>query len=340
MSAIKPHEADRFVAAPPAAVRAILCYGPDAGLVSERARAAAQAFLKGSADPFALTKLSADDIAGDTARIADEICSVALFGGKRCVWLRPEARDISKALSGVADAIDGDTLLVVEAGNLKPSSPLRKLFEQRKDWAAIACYSDGERDLGGLIDATVAEAGLSIDKDARTFLLGHLGGDRLASRMEVEKLCLYARGRGSISLADTAQVIGDVSSLEMDDMLDAMGVGDLATLDRLVQRMLAAGTAHAQIVAAAIRHFCLLHELRSEIDAGKSARAAVEGARPPIFFKRRDIVVRQCDGWSLHRLDQALERLHEGERLSRTGDLVARAGVVQALLDVAIRAPR
>lgn len=339
MTVVKPAGADSFVRKPPADIRAILCYGPDAGLIGERAKAAATAFTHGCDNPFAITRIDSSDIQADIGRIADEATSMALFGAKRAVWVRPESQDVSAALAALAGRIAADVLLIVEAGNLAPASRLRKLFETTASFAAVPCYADSERDLEVLIDEELRAQKVRIDADARAFLLAHLGGDRLASRMELEKLCLYAGAGGRVSLEDVAAIVGDVSALELDAALDAAGLGEAAALDRAVQRLLAAGSGPAQLVSAAIRHFLTLHALRAEKDAGAAARTVIEQARPPIFFKRREAVTRQLERWSLSDIERALDKLHEAERLSRTGEDLAAPAVAQALLDISVTAP-
>lgn len=340
MAVVKPANADRFLRKPPAETRAILLYGPDAGLVAERAKAAAKAFAEGSEDPFAIARIDAADIQADPARIADEATSMGLFGGKRAIRVRPESQDIAATLSGLADRIAADSLIVVEAGNLAPSSRLRKLFEATPSFAAVACYADSERDLKDLIEDELGAKKVSIDADARAFLITHLGGDRRASRMELEKLCLYAGEGGRISLDDVAAIVGDVSALELDAALDAAGLGETADLDRALQRLIAAGNAPAQLVSAAIRHFLTLHALRAEKDVGNPARAVIDKAKPPIFFKRRDAVTRQLERWSREDIEAALDRLREAERWSRTGEALAAPAVAQTLIDICVAAPR
>lgn len=334
MTAVRPAGADAFLARLPPAVRAVLLYGPDAGLVSERARAAAGAFLGPAGLADGLVRITAEDLRADAGRLADEIGAVSLFGGRRVLLVRPEGHDVARLLAERAGAIDADTLVVVEAGDLKATAPLRKLFEREAAFAAIPCYADDARGLAALIDAELAADGLAAEADARAFLLDRLGADRLASRMELAKLKLYARGQRTVSLADAAAVTGDAAALELDAALDALGLGEAGALDRALRRLLAAGSAPAQIAAAALRHFLLLHALRCEADAGRPARAAVEAARPPVFFRRREAVARQVSLWPRARLEAALERLHEAERLSRRSDRLAEAGLVQTLLEV------
>ena len=89
--------------------------------------------------------------------------------------------------------------VVIEAGDLRRSAPLRTLCERAKNAVALPCYPDNERDLARLIDAEMRDADLVLKPDARAMLMPLLGGDRVASRNEIRKLaalCAWSsRGR-------------------------------------------------------------------------------------------------------------------------------------------------
>ena len=276
---------------------------------------------------------------GGAGHGVDEVTELPMFGGKRSVWISPDGAGIAPALAALKDDIPGDVRIVVEEGALKPSSPLRKLFEQAKGFAAIACYGDEGRDLAALLGEELARAGLKIEADARDLLLANLGGDRLASRMEIAKLCLYAHGRETIAMDDVEAVIGDVSALELDRVADALALGALGELDHILQRLQEAGIAPARIAATALRHFLMLHALRCEVESGGNARAAVGAMRPPIYFKRRDAITRQLQAWPRRLIEQAIDRLHMAEKQARTGDRLAMAAVAQTLLHICAHAP-
>jgi DNA polymerase-3 subunit delta len=323
----------------PAGLRAILVYGPDKGLVNERARRLAGNFVADSGDPFAKVRIRFDDIRADPGRIADEVTSVALFGGARAVWITPEGADITNTLSGLEDKIGEDVLVIVEGGDLKPTSGLRKLFEKSTAWAALPCYADTGRDLAAMVDEQLAAANIRIDQDARTLLLSSLGGDRQATRMELDKVCLYAGEGGTLTLEDVAGLVGDVSALDLDQLVDAVGLGDLTGLDTILRRLYAAGQQPVSIVSAAIRHFLALHAMGCEVRAGSGIRSVVEGARPPIFFRRRDRIARQLESWTLDRLEIALDRLHEAEHAARTGNALVETLVSHTLMHICAHAP-
>src|SRR5918995_1711386 len=95
----------------------LLFYGPDAGLVAERARAAAERAVDDPADPFQLIRLDGDVLAADPARLADEGATIGLFGTRRAIWVKPTGRAIAPAVEAALEAPLQDTVIVIEAGD-------------------------------------------------------------------------------------------------------------------------------------------------------------------------------------------------------------------------------
>lgn len=195
MAALKGGEIDAYVAQPDSR-RAALVYGPDAGLVRERVEALLRASVAYMADPFALVRLDGDLLAGDPQRLLEEAHTVPLFGGRRALWVKAAGANIVDAVQSLlADPPQADCRVVIEAGDLRKSSPLRTLCEQAKTAVALPCYADTEKDLARLIAEELRQAGLTIAPDAQGLLVSLLGGDRQASRSEIRKLALYTHGK-------------------------------------------------------------------------------------------------------------------------------------------------
>ena len=148
-----------------------------------------------------------------------------MFGGRRAIWVRAGGRNIVPAVEAVIAAPSPDCRVVIEAGELRKNAPLRSLCEGAKNAAAIACYSDGERDIERLIDDELKKAGLAIAPDARAALAPFLGGDRQASRNELQKLALYVHGRDQVTADDVMAVVADASAVALDNVIDAAFTG-------------------------------------------------------------------------------------------------------------------
>ena len=225
MVALRGKEIDAFLARPDPGRPIILLYGPDAGLVRERADALMASAVDDPNDPFSLVRLDGDELAAEPSRLVDEAMTVPLFGGRRAIRVRAGSRSFASGVDTLADSAVKDCRIVIEAGELRPESPLRKACERAKTAVAIACYPDTERDLAKLIDDELRVSNLRIAPDARAVLMSLLGGDRQASRNELRKLALYAHGKGEITLDDVMTVVSDASELKLDPIVDGAFAG-------------------------------------------------------------------------------------------------------------------
>lgn len=335
MSTLKAGEIDRFVANPPGGGAVVLIFGPDTGLVSERAARLVAKASEGDSDPFNLIKLDGTDIASDPSRLIDEFLTIPLFGGRRIVWIRDSSsKNLLSAVDPVLKLDDWQSLLVLEAGDIKKGVGLRKLIEPHKRAIALPCYADNDRTIDHLIDQETRETGLTISREARASLHSLLGGDRMASRGELKKLCLYALGKDRIETEDVAAVIGDASAFETSELIDAAATGDLATLDHGLERLTNAGSKASVIANQALLHFQRLHKMRVDMDAGKSAQQVVDSQRPPIFFSRKPKFSQQLRIWSLKDIERAMGILSQATKHSRLNDAIGAPVLSEALLTV------
>mgnify|MGYP000471760840 CR=1 FL=1 len=333
MSVLKGEAINRFLRSPDKPVA--LVYGPDAGLVSERAAAIISAYLGKDADPMARTVVEGDSLSGAPERLAEEAHSVPMFGGRRAIRVTATSRNIVSALQPLLSDPPSEAVVVFEAGDLKPSSPLRKTAEKSDVSVAIPCYVDDQRAIEGLISEEMSAAGLQVSPDARAALARLLGGDRRASRGELAKLAAYCHGRDKVEIEDVTEIVGDASALELDTLIDSTALGDAAAADLVLRRSLASGTAPASIISALGRHFLQLGEARLKIDRGATADAAMRELRPPVFFKRQNSFRRQLGIWSPQSLNRAYDLISSTEAEVRLRPDLAEALTSRAIVRLA-----
>jgi DNA polymerase III subunit delta len=307
MVAVKNADVDRYVARPDPAKPIILVFGPDAGLVRERTEALVASAVEDPRDPFSLARIDGDALADEPERLVEEAHTVPLFGGRRAVWVKAGGRNFTASVERVLAAPPGaDCRIVIEAGDLKRTAPLRALCERAPAAAALACYADGDRDLGRLIDEEMRDAGLSIAPDARAALTALIGGDRGTTRSELRKLALYAHGKSGVGLDDVLAVVADASELTLDEVVDAAFAGKLQDFEANFAKARSTGVAAGPLVSAAIRQAALLHRLRLTMDQGRSAGDVVAGAGPAIHFRRKAQVQAALSIWSAKRLERII----------------------------------
>jgi len=338
MTAVKAADVDRFIAKPNPAQSIMLVFGPDAGLVRERVDALVRASVDDPSDPFALARIEGDELAGNPARLVEEAHTVPLFGGRRAVLVKAGTRNIAAAVEMVVASPSSECRIIIEAGDLRKNAPLRALCEKVKVTAALPCYADNERALAQLIDEELQAEKLGIEPDARAALLGLLGGDRLASRNEIRKLVLYAKGQKNIDLNDVMAVVADASEMALDGVIDAAFAGRTADADSEFSKARASGSSPAAIISAAIRQVANLHKMELAIEGGDSIEFAMRRAAPPVHFSRERQVSEALRAWSPLRLLRAMEQLAEASLEMRRNAPIAEAIAQRTLLSLAVTA--
>ena len=148
----------------------MLLHGANAGLVRERADALARAVVPDLKDAFRITELSGETLKRDPARLADEAAAISMFGGRRVVRVRDAADALAQLFETFLGSDSGDTLVVIEAGELSKASNLRKLFEGARNAAGIECADDSASDTARLIEESLAAQGWKITPEAQAYL--------------------------------------------------------------------------------------------------------------------------------------------------------------------------
>jgi DNA polymerase III subunit delta len=312
MVAYKAGTVQRFLDAPDAACRAVLLYGPDAGLVSMRAAALAKHFGGRDAE---IVQLEDRDLAEDRARLEVEIRTVPMFASGKVVRIVAGARLDVPALKTLLQT-PLDAALIVEAGSLRPDSGLRKLFEANTQSAALPCYAD-DRSLAALIDAEFSAAKISIDGNAKTYLMSRLGADQALSFSEIVKLALYAGPGGTVTEDDIDTVIGDSSEIAIESFAYAVSGGETGEALRQLGRLATSGTEASSALSGLARHFLQLHSLAAALAKGISPEQAMKSLRPRPHFKREPVFVAHSRKWGEERLLNALPLLQDAVKRTR-----------------------
>ena len=296
----------------PGACRVVLLHGEDAGLIRHRAERLAQAVGGSADDPFRVAVLERDA----QGRLEEEALSLSLTGGRRVVRVR-EAGEAVLALVRRVLAVPGDTLVVLEAPGLGRGK-LRSFVEAAPEAAAIACYPEEGAALERTIREVLHEREVTLEPGVAEWLSDRLGSDRAGLRGELEKLALYA-GPGGVATLEAAQAsIGDAALLQLDDALFAATAGDLAALDRTLERALAEGVNAIAVIRPALSHLQRLHLARLLVAEGMAPEEAARSLRPPVFFRRVPAFLRALGTWSPAQLQRAIDETRLVEQACKT----------------------
>lgn len=318
-----------------ARLRAVVIYGPDAGLVRERGETLARAVAGGLDDPFRFTELTKPD----PGTLALEASAMSFTGGRRVVRVREATDGLTAALTGATKDAEG-SLIILEAGELTPRSKLRAWAEKEARAGALACYAEEGAALKNTLRTLFETARVAVASDALDWLVQHAGADRGMIRGEVEKLALLVGEDGTVDLEAVRLVAGDQAELSVEDGLFAATRGAVAEADRATAAALAEGASAVGLIRAAHGHMDKLARIAAARDIGLSAQDAVKALRPPVFFRRERAMLEAADLWRAAAVSSVQLALREAEMQCKRTGLPAEAIAHAAVLAIARRAAR
>lgn len=350
MTAVKPGEVAGFLKSRRAGIHLALFHGPDQGLVRERAARLGKLVVDDPHDPFNATELGEQDLGG-VGHIADEAAALSFMGGERLIRVQGGGDAVTKGVKHFLDllskeAVTPNALVIIEAGELKKTSALRKACEASSFAAAIACYPEEGADLLASIKAALAEEALSIEEDALAALASRLGTDRGITNSEIEKLILYKGTRaqrgeaGSVTLDDVKDALAESSADATFEIIDLALGGDTARLSEALYRARGAGVSLLGIIRILQGKMLRLLTVQEAVERGQPREAAIKALRPPVFYGEQRAFSRALTAWPLPRLRAATRDVLEADLAAKQTGMPQAEMVERVLLRLAMMAGR
>ena len=265
-----------------------LC-GADDFLVGRVARERFDALATEVPDEFAREVVNGfagnvGEAAGAVNRFREAVQTVAMFGGRRLVWLKDvnfladsvtgraegtlrAVEDLQQVLAAVNPA---ETLVLVSASPVDRRRSFPKWCEKQADFTLVG----GDGEAGGDALAAVARAeaqglGTRLEPGAVELLLAKVGANTRLLVEEVNKLAAYAGEGEAITEAHVAELTPNAAEGDFFESAEAFFSGDLRwTLAALGRHFFAGGDARPVISALQNRNRILL-QVRALLDAGE-----------------------------------------------------------------------
>ncbi len=308
---------ESFVKRVPDAVKAVLVYGPDQGLVKERADIIAKQIVEDLTDPFNVCDLTPAMVTEEIGRLGDEANAISMMGGRRLIRVSHADDKITQSVKQALTDLDNtDSFILITAGGLGPRAPLRALFEkEKKIAAALPCYVEEGRGLTTTITTILQKDGKRAEREALNFLQLHLKGDRMTIRSELEKLCIYVGDNPVITYDDCMAIIGTRGETGFNEITNALGSGDLKTLELKLNQAFLEGFPPPSMLRAFQNHLKRLHKCKVLMrEDSLNSKEAMNAIHPPVFFKEEAAFQAQMNRWSEKRLEYGLMALINAEK--------------------------
>lgn len=328
---IPPKDIEKFIQNIPKAIKAILLYGPNNGLVKNRL-----SFLEETRTIS--NKFSYDQIKNNPTILLDTLNSTSLFGEEsskeKMVSVECNGAGFVQSCSNFLKSTKYQGLLVFYAGDLGTDSALRKFFESDSSVAAVACYRDDAVSISSLIQRIFRSKQMNIDHSVIKLLVSSIAiGDRMLVVNEIEKICLFLGDKKNILEEDLQEYLDSQGEITLDRLCYKISLKEVKEIECLLVKLQNSGYSLVSIIRMIIRHFYRLYQVKHLITQGKIEQQAMASLYPPVFFKQVNDFTRSLKLWDNNQLLDLLKSLTELELIAKknlsTADLMLRSIILR-----------
>ena len=243
----------------------------------------------------------------------ENILSNSLFESEKFIIINRSTDKISGIIIDLIERNINGVVIVIDAGLLEKKSKLRKLFEKEKDLACIATYPDTNEILSNLALTFFKKIDVSISRQNVNLIVDKCGGDRLNLENELEKIKFYLTEKKSISTEEILKLINLIENHTFYELIDNC----LAKNKNKTINILNENSFSNEDCIIILRTFLLkakkILALSIEYDKNKDINKTINSAKPPIFWKEKDIIKSQLNKWNPEKIKELIYLINDIE---------------------------
>lgn len=242
----------------------------------------------------------------------------SFFEENKLIIVRDVSDKIKSEIDNIVEKKVNNILIILISNVLEKKSKLRNLFEKDKNLVSVPFYLDNNQTLISLTSKFFKEKKISISSETINILVNKSNGERKLLMNELKKIEMYSKNKTNIS-ADEINILANTGeNPNIGELVDNC----LAKNDKRIKYLMNENNFGSEDSIIIIRIFLFkakrLLSLINIFTEKKDIDKTVASARPPIFWKDKDVIKKQIKSWTLDQVKKLILEINEIELLIKT----------------------
>ena len=245
----------------------------------------------------------------------ENILSRSLFEKEKIIIIKRATDKIANLVNELGKKNLEDTFIIINAGILEKKSKLRSNFEKNKKYICIAFYPDNDQTLSKLAYNFLKEKRIAISPANINLIIQKCSGDRIVLINELKKIENFAQGGRKIDAENITKLINLAENHSISELVDNC----LAKNKKKIVNILNENNFNNEDCILITRTFLnkskKILKLSNEFKNSKNIDLTISSAKPPIFWKDKEITKQQLYKWTPENLKELIYKLNDIELL-------------------------
>ena len=243
----------------------------------------------------------------------ENILSGSLFESDKVIIINRASDKIYNIIQDLIERNMTSVKFIINAGILETKSKIRSLFEKKKDLICIPTYPDNNDTLSRLAGNFFREQNISISQQNINLIVEKCNGDRNNLKNEIEKIKNFIKNKKKISPQEILKLINLTENHELSELIDNC----LAKNKNRIINILNENNYNAEDCILILRTFLSkakrILKLAIELEQNQSIEKTINTAKPPIFWKDKEIVKIQLHKWKPKKIRELINNINDIE---------------------------
>ncbi len=288
----------------------ILLYGKNEGLKKEKISEIISKKKEGK-----IFKYDEKEILDNPESFYEKLNNGSLFENEKIIIINRSTEKILPTLNLILEKNLKDIIIILNANILEKKSKLRSLFEKNKKLICVAFYPDTYETLSKLTKNFFHNFRVPISSQNINLIVSRCNGERENLNNELNKISIFLKNKKKIEVEDLIKLTNLSENFSINELVDSC----LAKNQRKTINILNENSFSSDDYIIIIRTFLSktkkILTLIDEYEFNNDLNATLANAKPPIFWKDKDIVKQQIKVWTSKKIKETIYKLNELEIL-------------------------
>ena len=243
----------------------------------------------------------------------ENILSNSLFESEKIIIINRASDKIFETIQDLINRNITNIIIIINAGILETRSKLRSLFEKKDDLVCIPTYPDNNDTLSKLAVIFFRNENISISQENINLIIEKCNGDRNNLNNELNKIRNYANDKKKLSSQEILKLINLSENYEISELIDNC----LALNKNKITKILNENNYNNEDCIIILRTFITkakkILKLAIKLEENKDINKTINSAKPPIFWKDKEIVKVQLNKWKPDKIKELIKNINNVE---------------------------
>ena len=243
----------------------------------------------------------------------ETVTTKSLFEKEKTILIKRASDKILKVIEYIYSKDLKDINIIVNSDELEKKSKLRIFFEKGKECFCVPFYPDNEQTLIKLAYNFFKENKIMVTQYSINQIVNKTLGDRKSLINELEKIAQFSKDKKNIKDEDIAKIINLNENFSISELVNNFLAKNKKKIVNILNENNYSNDDCVLIIRSFLNKSKKILKLSEEYEKNNNINITISNARPPIFWKEKEITIQQIQKWEPKKIKQLIYRLNELE---------------------------